>query len=123
VAKSLERMSLERIATAARSPGMQGDHYREVFIALAGVVELMPEFVRAVRKGQDPLSEERVAAFLAGLESRIDERLDSTVKRASGRWFRAFDRRTNAFIAGAGCALFVLGCLLGFATAVRRVVG
>lgn len=111
--------SLGRIAAAARAPGMQGDHYREVFIALAGVVELMPEFVREVRRGREPLSEETIATFLAGLESKVEERLDATVKRASGRWFRAFDRRTNLFVATAGAALFAFGCLLGFAAAVR----
>jgi hypothetical protein len=79
--------------------------------------------VRAVRKGQDPISEQAVAAFLAGLDSKVEDRLEATVKRASGRWFRAFDKRTNTFIAGAGAALFVLGCLLGFATAVRLLAG
>lgn len=111
--------SLARIAAAARSPGMQGDHYREVFVALAGVVELMPAFVREVRTARHPIPDEAVAEFLSRLEKTVDERAAATLKRESARWFRAFDRRTNAAVALGGAALFVLGFLGGVATAVR----
>lgn len=111
--------ALERIAAAARSPAMKGDPYRENFIAQASVVELMPELVRLIHAGRAPLSDEATAALVALVGEKVDQR----VKRESGRLYRAFDRRTNAVIAGAIGGAFVLGCLIGFATAFRLVAG
>ena len=111
--------ALERIAAAARSPAMKGDPYRENFIAQASVVELMPELVRLIHAGRAPLSDDATTALVALIGEKVDQR----VKRESGRWYRAFDRRTNAVIAGAIGGAFVLGCLIGFATAFRLVAG
>ncbi|RYI24076.1 MAG: hypothetical protein EON48_07565 [Acetobacteraceae bacterium] len=111
--------ALERIAAAARSPAMKGDPYRENFIAQASVVELMPELVRLIHAGRAPLSDDATAALVALVGEKVDQR----VKRESGRLYRAFDRRTNAVIAGAIGGAFVLGCLIGFATAFRLLAG
>lgn len=115
--------SLGRIAAAARSPGMQGDPYRENFIALAGVVELMPLLVRMVYGARQPISEEATAAFLDGVERVVGDRTEAAVKRQSARWFRSFDRRTTAVVASCVGGAFVLGSLIGFATAFRLLAG
>ena len=110
---------LERIAAAARSPGMKGDPYRENFVALAAVVELMPDLVRAIERTRAPLSDDDLAAFL----SRVEETTDKRLKRESSRWYRAFDRRTNLLLVVWGLSLCLASFLGGVAITVRLTAG
>lgn len=98
---------------------MKGDPYRENFIALASVVELMPDLVRVIERTRAPLSDEALAAFL----TRVEETTDKRLKRESSRWYRAFDKRTNLFVVMWGLSLMLMAFLGGVAITVRLTAG
>lgn len=111
---------LERIVAASRSPGMKGDPYwRDILVAQAAQVELLPELVRLIHAGRAPLSDEATAALV----ELVGERVDRRIQRESSRWYRRLDRRTSVAIGlGLGGA-FILGCVVAFATAFRLLAG
>ena len=117
---------LERLAAAARSPVMKGDPYREIFVALAAVVELFPALVRMVHQAGHVMPEDKLLAFmdkvLTQTREGAQEGASVAVKRASQRWFSMFDRRTTVAIAALIAGAALIGGLIG-SLSVLKVMG
>ncbi|KAA5611616.1 hypothetical protein [Rhodovastum atsumiense] len=116
--------TLERIVAAARAPGVKGDPYwREIFVAQAAFVELMPALARIMFEARQPLPPAAMEAFQARVIAAMEARVGAAIERESSGWKKAFDRRTYAVVAAVLGGVFVIGCLIGFAIAFRLTAG
>lgn len=112
--------ALARIAAAARSPVMQGDPYREVFVALAAFVELMPVLVRSVHDARHIMPEEKITGLFrdhaAMVRQSVEKGAYDAMRKEASRIYRSVDFYTSVrtgLMVGGG---FIVGalCVWGF---------